>query len=53
MNNSVEERVIKVQAEKRKLVGMAFKDEKRGKKARESTSADIKKLLYGAAGGDA
>ncbi|RYP22495.1 hypothetical protein DL767_009029 [Monosporascus sp. MG133] len=47
MEGSVEERVLQIQAKKRKLVSMAFKEKKRGAKAQESTSADVKKLLYG------
>lgn len=47
MDKTVEERVLDVQAKKRKIVNMAFK-EKKSSKARERTSADIKNLLYGA-----
>lgn len=47
MDGSVEERVLNIQSEKRKLVSMAFKEKKKGNKAKESTSADVKKLLYG------
>ncbi len=47
MEESVEERVLKIQAEKRKLVSMAFKERRKGAKAQESTSADVKRLLYG------
>ena len=47
MEESVEERVLQIQGEKRKLVSMAFKEKKKGAKARESTSVDVRKLLYG------
>lgn len=47
MDGSVEERVLNIQGEKRKLVSMAFKEKRKGNKAKESTSADVKKLLYG------
>lgn len=46
MENSVEERVLNVQAEKRELVGKAFQ-EKAGqkKKAKDTRMADVLKLL--------
>ena len=47
MEGSVEERVLQIQSEKRKLVSMAFKEKKKGSKAQESTAADVRKLLYG------
>ena len=47
MEGSVEERVLQIQGDKRKLVSMAFKEKGKGAKAKESTSADVRKLLYG------
>lgn len=45
MEGSVEERVLDIQAEKRQLVGKAFKEKVQGKKAKETRMADIMKLL--------
>jgi SWI/SNF-related matrix-associated actin-dependent regulator of chromatin subfamily A3 len=50
MNESVEERVLEIQAEKRSMVSLAFKEKAKGQRATESRSADVKKLLYGASG---
>lgn len=45
MENSIEERVLEIQAEKRKLVGKAFKEEAKGGKAKTTRMGDIAKLL--------
>ena len=45
MEDSVEERVLDVQARKRELVGLAFGDKADGKKARETRMADLAQLL--------
>lgn len=46
MENTVEERVLDVQSEKRELVGKAFQEkEKKGKKTKTTRMADITKLL--------
>lgn len=45
MEGSVEERVLDIQAEKRQLVGKAFKEKDQGKKTKETRMADIMKLL--------
>ncbi|PHH83662.1 hypothetical protein CDD82_5420 [Ophiocordyceps australis] len=44
MENTVEERVVAIQAEKRELVGKAFQD-KNASKTKETRMADIQKLL--------
>ncbi|PHH64817.1 hypothetical protein CDD81_3883 [Ophiocordyceps australis] len=44
MENTVEERVVAIQGEKRELVGKAFQD-KNASKAKETRMADIRKLL--------
>lgn len=45
MEGSVEERVLDIQAEKRLLVGKAFQEKAKGKKTKETSMADIVKLL--------
>lgn len=46
MEGTVEERVLDIQQEKRKLVTKAFQEkEKRGKGAKETRMGDIAKLL--------
>ena len=45
MENTVEERVLDIQAEKRKVVGKAFQEKSKGGKAKETRMADIKRLL--------
>ncbi|KAK9776630.1 putative SNF2 family N-terminal domain-containing protein [Seiridium cardinale] len=46
VENTIEERVLDIQAEKRKLVSEAFQEEAKGAKAKDTRSlADIKKLL--------
>lgn len=46
MENSVEERVLDIQGEKRELVSKAFQEkDAKGKKAKVTRMADIKKLL--------
>ena len=44
MENSVEERVLDIQAEKRALVSKAFRDKGKAK-SKETRMADIMKLL--------
>lgn len=46
MENTVEERVLDIQKEKRELVTKAFKDkDARAKKTKETRMADVLKLL--------
>jgi len=45
MENTVEERVLDIQAEKRQLVSKAFQEKDKNKKAKETRTADIAKLL--------
>jgi SWI/SNF-related matrix-associated actin-dependent regulator of chromatin subfamily A3 len=46
MEESIEERVLEIQAEKRKLVGKAFQEKgKRDKGGKTTRLADIQKLL--------
>lgn len=45
MENTVEERVLGIQQEKRQLVGKAFQEKAKGKKTKETRMADIAKLL--------
>lgn len=46
MENTVEERVLTIQSEKRELVGKAFQEKKRkGKKTKDTRMADVTKLL--------
>lgn len=46
MEGSVEERVLDIQQEKRELVTKAFQEKTgRGKKAKDTRMADIRKLL--------
>jgi len=45
MEGSIEERVLEIQAEKRKLVGKAFQEKAKGGKAKNTGMSDIMKLL--------
>jgi SWI/SNF-related matrix-associated actin-dependent regulator of chromatin subfamily A3 len=45
MEDSIEERVLEIQAEKRKLVGKAFQEKAKGGKEKITRMGDIKKLL--------
>ena len=45
MEDTVEERVLDIQAEKRQLVSKAFQEKSKAKKAKETRTADIVKLL--------
>lgn len=45
MEDSIEERVLDIQAEKRKLVGVAFQEKEKGGKAKTTRMGDIMKLL--------
>lgn len=45
MEDSIEERVLEIQAEKRKLVGKAFQEKAKGGKEKTTRMADILKLL--------
>jgi SWI/SNF-related matrix-associated actin-dependent regulator of chromatin subfamily A3 len=45
MEDSVEERVLDIQQDKRKLVGKAFQEKSKGKKAKDLRMADLQKLL--------
>ena len=45
MEDSIEERVLDIQAEKRKLVGKAFQEKAKGGKERTTRMGDIFKLL--------
>ncbi|KAJ0162501.1 Helicase-like transcription factor [Colletotrichum tanaceti] len=45
MEETVEERVLDIQHEKRTLVGKAFQEKNKGKKTQETRMADIQKLL--------
>ncbi|KAH6672708.1 SNF2 family domain-containing protein [Plectosphaerella plurivora] len=45
MEDSVEERVLNIQSEKRELVGKAFQEKRKGKKTKETRMADVMKLL--------
>ncbi|KAH9903989.1 RAD5-like protein [Xylariomycetidae sp. FL2044] len=45
VDKSVEERVLSIQEEKRKLVAMAFQEKQPREKVKETRRADIKKLL--------
>ncbi|TAQ88339.1 hypothetical protein B7494_g3355 [Chlorociboria aeruginascens] len=45
MEDSIEERVLEVQAEKRELVGKAFKEKAKGGKEKTTRMGDIQKLL--------
>lgn len=46
MENTVEERVLTIQSEKRELVGKAFREkERKGKKTKDTQTADVAKLL--------
>lgn len=45
MEGSIEERVLEIQAEKRKLVGKAFQEKVKGGKAKNTGMSDIMKLL--------
>ncbi|KAJ6444437.1 SNF2 family domain-containing protein [Purpureocillium lavendulum] len=46
MEESVEERVLAIQSEKRELVGKAFQEkDKKSKKSKDTRMADVKKLL--------
>ncbi|RFU31148.1 hypothetical protein B7463_g5154, partial [Scytalidium lignicola] len=45
MEDSIEERVLEIQAEKRKLVGKAFQEKTKGGKEKTTRMADIMKLL--------
>ncbi|TVY33609.1 DNA repair protein RAD5A [Lachnellula subtilissima] len=45
MEDSIEERVLAIQAEKRKLVGKAFQEKAKGGKAKTTGMSDIMKLL--------
>jgi len=46
MEETVEERVLAIQSEKRELVGKAFQEkDKKSKKAKDTRMADVKKLL--------
>ena len=45
MEDTVEERVLNIQSEKRERVGKAFQEKSKGKKTKETRMADIMKLL--------
>lgn len=45
MEDTVEERVLNIQSEKRELVGKAFKEKKKAGKAKDTRATDISKLL--------
>jgi SWI/SNF-related matrix-associated actin-dependent regulator of chromatin subfamily A3 len=45
MEDSIEERVLEIQAEKRKLVGKAFQEKAKGRKEKTTRMGDILKLL--------
>lgn len=45
MENSVEDRVLDIQAEKRTLVNKAFQEKGKAKKSQETRMGDIIKLL--------
>lgn len=45
MEGSIEERVLEIQAEKRKLVGKAFQEKAKGGKEKMTRMGDIMKLL--------
>lgn len=45
VEGTVEERVLDIQAEKRRLVSEAFQEKSRGDKAKETRMADITRLL--------
>lgn len=45
MEDSIEERVLEIQAEKRKLVGKAFQEKEKGGKEKTTRMGDILKLL--------
>jgi SWI/SNF-related matrix-associated actin-dependent regulator of chromatin subfamily A3 len=45
MEGTVEERVLDIQADKRKLVSKAFQEKDRGKRSKETRMADLAKLL--------
>jgi SWI/SNF-related matrix-associated actin-dependent regulator of chromatin subfamily A3 len=45
MEDSIEERVLEIQAEKRKLVGKAFQEKEKGGKRKTTRMGDITKLL--------
>lgn len=45
MENTVEDRVLQIQAGKRDLVNKAFQEKGKGKKAKDTRMADIQKLL--------
>jgi SWI/SNF-related matrix-associated actin-dependent regulator of chromatin subfamily A3 len=45
VEGSIEERVLEIQAEKRRLVGEAFQEKAKGPKAKETRMADIARLL--------
>ncbi|PQE03808.1 SNF2 family domain-containing protein [Rutstroemia sp. NJR-2017a BBW] len=45
MEGSIEERVLEIQKEKRKLVGKAFREKTKGEKGKETRMGDIMKLL--------
>jgi SWI/SNF-related matrix-associated actin-dependent regulator of chromatin subfamily A3 len=45
MEDSIEERVLSIQAEKRKLVGKAFQEKEKGGKEKNTRMGDILKLL--------
>ncbi|KAF9730692.1 hypothetical protein PMIN04_001697 [Paraphaeosphaeria minitans] len=45
VEGSIEERVLGIQEDKRKLMGLAFAEKERGKKARAAGVADLERLL--------
>lgn len=45
MENSIEERVLEIQSEKRKLVGKAFQEKAKGGKEKTTRMGDVLKLL--------
>jgi SWI/SNF-related matrix-associated actin-dependent regulator of chromatin subfamily A3 len=45
MEDTVEERVLDIQSQKRDLVHKAFQEKSKGKKSKETRMADIHKLL--------
>lgn len=45
MEGTIEERVLEIQAEKRKLVGKAFQEKTKGGKEKTTRMGDILKLL--------
>ncbi len=45
MEDSIEERVLSIQAEKRQLVGKAFQEQTKGGKEKATRMGDILKLL--------